>query len=112
MRVDYKLIGQRIKAVRKEKKMTQEHLAEKLSVTVGYISQIERGITKISLDTLAQISSLLDSEIAYFITGASAGQDTYMQEELNRKYMMLDPSNKRMINDILDIFLKYGSEKR
>lgn len=40
MAVDYKLIGQRIKEHRKQKKMTQEVLAEKSDVTVGYISQI------------------------------------------------------------------------
>ena len=50
MRIDYKLIGNRIKTERKKSGITQEVLAEMLDVTVGYVSQVERGITKISLE--------------------------------------------------------------
>ncbi len=46
MSMDYNLIGSRIKQRRREAMLTQENLAEKLSVSVGYVSQIERGITK------------------------------------------------------------------
>ena len=59
MHIDYKLIGERIKKIRKACGLTQEILAEKLNVSIGYISQVERGITKISLDLLAAISSIL-----------------------------------------------------
>ena len=41
MNVDYKLIGSRIKAERKKLGITQEVLAEKLDVSIGYVSQIE-----------------------------------------------------------------------
>ena len=53
MSVDYAAIGQRIKGRRREQKRTQEWLAEQLQVSVGYISQIERGVTKVNLDTLS-----------------------------------------------------------
>ena len=42
MNVDYGAIGQRIKQVRRSRDMTQERLAEALSVSVGYISQIDQ----------------------------------------------------------------------
>lgn len=57
MNVDYGAIGRRIKQVRRSRDMTQERLAEALSVSVGYISQIERGVTKINLDTLAAVAA-------------------------------------------------------
>ena len=59
MNVDYGAIGRRIKQVRRSRDMTQERLAEALSVSVGYISQIERGVTKINLDTLAAVAAHL-----------------------------------------------------
>ena len=62
MNVDYGAIGQRIKQVRRSRDMTQERLAEALSVSVGYISQIERGVTKINLDTLAAVAAHLNCE--------------------------------------------------
>jgi DNA-binding XRE family transcriptional regulator len=40
MSLDYKLIGSRIKSARKRMGMTQETLAEKIDVSVGYVSQV------------------------------------------------------------------------
>ena len=53
MLVDYILIGKRIKDYRNKCGFTQAALAEKLDVSVGFISQIERGITKPNLEMLA-----------------------------------------------------------
>ena len=58
MAVDFFTVGQRIQKRRKMLHKTQEQMAEALSVTVGYISQIERGVTKIRLDTLSEESRL------------------------------------------------------
>ena len=59
MAVDYAVIGRRIKLKRKRLGKTQDDVAEALSVSVGYISQIERRATKISLDTLSEIANFL-----------------------------------------------------
>ena len=110
--IDYKMIGQRIKIIRKGNKMTQEQLAERLSVTVGYVSQIERGATKISLDTLAQIASILNCDIAFFITGTAINQAAYLQNELNQRYLLLDQPHKKIINEMIELFLKYVSDPK
>ncbi len=69
MVIDYKIIGKRIKNARKEINMTQEVLAEKADVSVGYISQIERGICKVNLDTLAIIANILNCDVSFLIDG-------------------------------------------
>ncbi len=43
MAIDYKLLGERIKMQRLSKGTTQEYFAEHMNVSVGYISQMERG---------------------------------------------------------------------
>ena len=53
--VDYKTIGIRIRAVRLEKKMTQERLAEAAGVGVTHISHIETGNTIPSLQVMVDI---------------------------------------------------------
>lgn len=106
MSVDYRLIGGRIKAKRKAAGKTQEQLAEKLSVTVGYVSQIERGVTKISLDTLSKICSALNGDMSFFITGTATGQNTYLQDELIEKYSKLDETQKRILLDFIDVLIK------
>lgn len=48
---------------RKSQHKTQEMLAEAILVTVGYISQIERGITKVNLETLSNIAEILECDM-------------------------------------------------
>lgn len=80
--VDYMLLGNRIKDVRKEAKMTQEQLAEKLGISTAYMSQIETGKASVNLNRLAQISFLLKTDIGFFLTGATASNQ-YLIEEFN-----------------------------
>lgn len=57
--VDYSGLGARIKAVRKERKMTQEQLAEAAGVGPSHISHIESGTTKLSVPTFIAIINAL-----------------------------------------------------
>ena len=57
--VDYPQIGQRIKRLRNQRGMTQEALAEAASLSVPYISHLERAVKKGSLETLARIAAAL-----------------------------------------------------
>ena len=52
--IDYKSIGTRIRAVRQEKKLTQEQLAEAVGVGVTHISHIETGNSVPSLLVMAR----------------------------------------------------------
>lgn len=56
--LDYKLIGKRIKELRKEKGYTQEVLAEIAELSVDHISHIETGNTKMSLNVLVKIANV------------------------------------------------------
>lgn len=60
MGIDYVLLGKNIKYYRKQKKLTQEQLAEQIGLSIGFISQVERGITSMSLDTLIDVCNSLD----------------------------------------------------
>ena len=106
MSMDWILVGNRIQKRRKECHWTQEQLAEKLSVTVGYVSQMERGTTKINLEMLSEIGTLLDCDISYFLTGTIKEKETYLQDEFLSKYVQLDQSYKKMFMEILEIFLR------
>ena len=52
MALDYTIIGERLKKARLAKKMTQEDLAEKLDVSVAFLSRVERGNSHINLKRL------------------------------------------------------------
>ena len=101
MNIDYKLIGERIKRARKEKGITQEAMAEKLDVSIGYVSQVERGITKISLDLLGAISSVLNCNIASFISESAVNSSDYMESEMLCEIKKLDQKKKKYILNII-----------
>ena len=52
----YRLLGQRIRAVRKQASLTIEQLAEQASLDTQYVGFIERGQGKPSLDALQRIA--------------------------------------------------------
>ena len=103
MNIDYKLIGERIKQVRKSKCITQEALAERLGVSIGYVSQVERGITKISLDLLGSISSILERDVAYFVSESAINSHEYMASEIFDQIRKLDKTKRKYILQILKI---------
>jgi len=59
-------IGRRIRRLRQAAEMTQEELAERSDLTAGFISQVERGKTSISIDSLMMILDALNVHIADF----------------------------------------------
>jgi transcriptional regulator with XRE-family HTH domain len=53
------IVGQRIRACRRQAHLTQEKLAEKADLTYKYVGEVERGVVNISLDSLARIAKAL-----------------------------------------------------
>ena len=58
--MDYYKIGQRIRKVRKAHGLSQEELAEKVSISTTHMSHIETGNTKLSLQVMVDIASALE----------------------------------------------------
>lgn len=101
MAIDYKVLGKRIKEQRVLKGTTQEHFAEHLDVSVGYISQMERGITKISLDRLATVSDYLDCEMSYLLEGVNSGSNDYLDKDFNNLYRRLSAYEKKVLTSLV-----------
>lgn len=67
--LNYKEIGKRIQAKRKEIKITQEKLSEIIDVSPSYISEIERGSSICSLSTITNIANVLNVSLDYLVLG-------------------------------------------
>jgi len=59
MELDYRAIGLRIRAFRKQRGLTQQALAELSGQEPSNISHIERGATKLGLPTIVSIANAL-----------------------------------------------------
>lgn len=60
-------IGTRIAALRAERNLTQEQLAEATGMTKGYVSKIENGRIVPPIGTLVKIAHALQTEVAEFL---------------------------------------------
>ncbi len=70
MKIDGASIGERIKMLRQAKSLTQEELAIRAGLTKGFISQIERNLTSLSVESLIGILDALDEKPSTFFDGA------------------------------------------
>lgn len=68
-------IGKRINKLRKDKKITQQELANRLYVTDKTISSWESDRTEPSLEFIIKISEILDCDVGYLIYGNNLKND-------------------------------------
>ena len=102
-------IGERIRNLRELSNLTQEELAERANLTKGFISQIERDLTSISLDSLNQILEAMDENISDFFRETSEEKIVYrekdrvaIEKERIEKFELLIPgSTNRRLEPIL-----------
>jgi len=60
MAINHKLIGQRVRTIRKRRGFTQEHLSELINCNPSYMSHIESGNKNMSLETFILIANALN----------------------------------------------------
>ena len=70
--MDYYDIGQRIRTLRREKKLSQEQLAEKVWISTTHMSHIENGSTKLSLPVLVDLAAALDVSVNELLAGQNS----------------------------------------
>lgn len=62
-----RILGERIKLVRKAKNMTREKLAELIDVSPRFLAEVEAGKVGVSLQKLKNISTILTISTDYLI---------------------------------------------
>ena len=65
--VNYENVGNKIRERRNFLKVTQENLANDINVSASFISDIENGRRKMSLETMIKISIALKTSLDYFV---------------------------------------------
>lgn len=96
----YEALGRRIRAQRKQMKMTQEELAEKAEISNSFLGHIERGTRKASLDTLVKICNALKASPNLLL------QDS-LDDDLMGADMSYSPSQKRLLREIGEKIFDY-----
>ncbi len=64
-----RVVGQRLRWRRRELKLTQEQLGEKLGLTFQQVQKYEKGVNRISAGRLFEVSEVLTVPVSYFFEG-------------------------------------------
>lgn len=58
------MIGTRIRTLRLAKRLTLKQMSEASGLSVGFLSQLERGMSSIAVDSLASLAAILDVSLS------------------------------------------------
>lgn len=101
MRINYALIGKRVRETRKQQKISQERLAELTDVSVGYISHIETARKKASLSTLIRIANALGITVDELLNGNQIYNPNDYQTDIDQIMDDCSLLEKRMIFELI-----------
>ena len=73
--IDYHLVGEKIKSLRRHAGLTQERMAELCDISTSFLGHIERGSRNLSLETAVKIADCLQVSIDSLIIGGKQSDD-------------------------------------
>lgn len=100
----YKRIGKKIATLRKENSMTQEQLAEKLSITVKHCSSVERGLSSLSLEKLIYVADLFDVSLDYLVRDFSDEEQEYIPQICLELFKNADNKERLLLKEYLSLY--------
>ena len=103
MAVDYSVIGSRLKKARKAKRLTQQDLAEKMDISIAFLSRIERGSSKINIKRLTQVCEILGVTEGEILNGVSKNSNKYLNSEFSDLLKKCDAKKQKLIYKIAKI---------
>lgn len=105
--VDKLNMGDRIKETRKKQGLTQDQLAEKVDVSLEYISQIERGLKIPSMHVFIKLVEVLDVSADYLLRDTVSTRNLYGDKQIWRKLERLTPKQRVALEALIDTYLEY-----
>lgn len=110
MKVNYKQIGIRIRQERQRNKLSQEQLAELADASPQYISHIETGRKKTSLEILVRIANALNVSVDQLLADNLTASQYKYDAELYQIIKECSNYERRVILDIA-LAVKFSLEE-
>ena len=105
--MDKLTMGDRIRESRKNVGLTQELLAERLDVSLTYVSEIERGIKIPSMQLFIKLIEVLNVSADYILRDTVSTRNLYGDDKLGRKLERLSPKQRVALEALIDTYIEY-----
>ena len=90
------LVGRKIRQLRRQRKLTQVELADRIGVHQSDLSRMEQGEYKVGLDTLLKILQTFDMSIGDFFDESQGSQNVV------EKYRSLSPAAQKEVENFIE----------
>ena len=97
-------IGERLRNIRENMKMTREKFSEKIDITDSFLGQIERGERALSVKTLKKVIKYTGISADYLLFGNNSKNDTI------QKINMLLSSNSEITAEFIYNIILYSND--
>lgn len=110
-------IGQRVRALRQQRQMTQMELSERLDMTQSNLSAIERGARGVTVHQVVRVAKVLEASTDEILIGENV--PTPRKSLRHRRLLQrlqqvehLPDSDRRVILQLLEGLLRHHQERR
>jgi transcriptional regulator with XRE-family HTH domain len=97
-----KFLGQRLRALRKQRALSQERLGDRSGLSGKFIGEVERGEKSISIDSLYRVSVALEIPLRDLTDVRAAKEATVPSEDAEKIFALV--SGRRRPEDIRKAF--------
>jgi len=98
------LFGRRIQEIRKQRKLSQEQVAEKAGISSNYLSRIECGKENPTFDMLVKLSEALTADMREMFDFGHTVSKKELKEAIQKFSQKADEDTLRTIVKIIKIF--------
>lgn len=98
-----KILGEIFKEYRVKNKLTQEKIAEKLGISVKYISRIENGTGGVKVETLVNYMNILGISPNVIFERLIVNEDLKFQMQLSKKASELPDDKINFVISVIDL---------
>lgn len=105
--MDYKKLGERIRAERLRLNLTQAQLAENAGISDTYMGAIERGERSLTLDTLVRLVNRLGVTVDYLLSDSVTNSDANIMEQFKQVIDCQPLKRKQMAINVLRSIFTY-----
>lgn len=104
--------GRRLAFIRQNSKLSQSQIAQKLNIAQSTYAGYEKGVRKIPLEIIVQLSKILNISPTILILGDEANEAnivkdyTISEQELIKKYRQLTAEQQGAIENSIDYYIK------
>jgi transcriptional regulator with XRE-family HTH domain len=110
-----RVIGERLRNIRKEKGLSQEELVHLSSLHSTYIGHLERGEKNATLESIEKVSCALEitlEELFRFIQPTKEGQDLFTLSQIVNRLQRRSIEDQKTVLKFLDLVLDWKDESR